>query len=64
MSKKHKEVCTALNYIQKSLILVAAITVCVSIFVFASLVNIPVGTSISPVGLKICAVLARIKKNN
>ena len=64
MSKKHKEVCTALNYIQKSLILVAAITVCVSIFVFVSLVNIPVGTSISPIGLKICAVLARIKKNN
>ena len=34
MSKKHKKVCTVLNYIEKSLILVSAITGCVSISTF------------------------------
>ena len=36
MSKKHKEVCTTLNYIKRFLILSSVITRCVSMSVFAS----------------------------
>ena len=60
VSKKHKKVC--LNYIEQFLILGSAITGCVSISAFASLVGIPVGITISPIGLKICAITAAIKK--
>ena len=42
MSKKHKNVCTTLNYIEHFLILGSAITGCVSVFAFASLVGIPI----------------------
>ena len=37
MSKKHKKVCGALNYIDHSLIVISTITGCVSISPFASL---------------------------
>ena len=40
MSKKHKKVCTTLNYIEHFLILASTITGCVSISAFASLVCI------------------------
>ena len=40
MSKKHKKVCTTLNYIEHFLILGSTITGCVSISSFASLVGI------------------------
>ena len=53
MSKKHKNVCTVSKYIDQLLILVSAITGCVSISAFASLVGIPIGTASSAVGLKI-----------
>ena len=43
MSKKHKEVCTTLNYIEYFLIFGSTITGCVSISDFASLVVIPIG---------------------
>ena len=43
MSKKHKKVCTALNYIEHSLILASAVTGCTSIFAFASSVVILIG---------------------
>ena len=59
MSKKHKNVCGVLNYIEHSLI---QVTGCVSIFDFASLVGIPVDISSSAVGLKICVINAGIKK--
>ena len=62
MSKKHKKVCTTLNYIEHFLILASAITGCISISAFASLIGIPIGITSSAVGLKICAVTARIKK--
>ena len=42
MSKKHKKVCTTLNYIEHFLIFASTITGCVSIFIFASLVGIPI----------------------
>ena len=41
MSKKHKKVCTALNYVENLLILASVVTECVSVSAFASLVGIP-----------------------
>ena len=38
MCKKHKKICTTLNYIEHFLILVSAVTGCISIFVFDSLI--------------------------
>ena len=43
MSRKHKKVCTALNYIEDFLILASTITGCISISSFASLLGIPIG---------------------
>ena len=60
VSKKHKKFC--LNYIEQFLILGSAITGCVSISAFASLVGIPVRITNSPIGLKICVITAAIKK--
>ena len=48
-----------LNYINIHL---SAVTGCVSISAFASLVGIPVGIVGSAAGLKICAITAEIKK--
>ena len=44
------------------LILTSAVTGCVSISVFSSLVGLPIGTASSAVALKICAITAGIKK--
>ena len=61
MSKKHKKVCMTLNYIKHFLILISAITGCISISAFVSLVGIPIGITSSAMWLKICAITARIK---
>ena len=63
MSKKHKKVCTTLNYINHLLILVFTITGCnsVSTFVFF-LFGIPIAITSSAIGQKICVIAARIKK--
>ena len=61
MSKKHKKVCTTLNYIEHFFILASAVTGCVSIFAFASLVGIPIGIISSAVGLKIYTITTVIK---
>ena len=53
MSRKHKKVCTRLNYIEYFLILASAITGCISIFEFASLIGILIGITSSTIGLKI-----------
>ena len=50
-----------MNYTEHWFILVSTITGCVSISTFPSLVGIPVGITSSAVGLKICAITARIK---
>ena len=52
VSRKHKEVCTTLTYIEHFLILASAITGCISILVFASLLGISMGVTISAIGLK------------
>ena len=62
MSKKHKKVCTSLNYIEHFLILAFTITGCVFISAFASLVGVPIGITSSAIGLKVCAITAGIKK--
>ena len=62
MSKKHKKVYTALNYMEHFLILASTITGCISISAFASLLGIPVGNTSSAIGLTICAIAAGIKK--
>ena len=62
MSKKHKKVCTTLNYIEHFLILTSTIAGYVSISYFASLFGIPIGVTSSAIGLKICARSAGIKK--
>ena len=56
MSKKHKKVCTTLNYIKHFLILTSTITGCISISTFASLVGSPIGVTSSGMGLQICAI--------
>ena len=62
MCRKHKKVCTTLNYIEHVLILVSTITGCISISHFASLCGIPIGITSSAIGLKICVIAAGIKK--
>ena len=44
-----------------TLILVSAITGCVSISAFASLIDIPVGITSSVAAINICAIIAEIK---
>ena len=61
-SKKHKKICTTLNYIEHCLILGSTITGCVSLSAFASLPGIPIAITSSAIGLKICAITAAIKK--
>ena len=61
MSKKHKTTCTIINYIEYFLILGFTITGCISISAFASLVDISIKVMSSAVGLKICAITARVK---
>ena len=60
-SKNHKKVCATGKYIEHFLILASAITGCVSISAFASLVGIPIGITISAIGLNICEITAEIK---
>ena len=61
MSREHK-VCATLNYIEFFLFLAFKITEFISTSPFASLLRIPMGITSSPIGLKICAVFAGIKK--
>ena len=62
LSNKNKKVCTTLNYTERFLILVDAVTVRISISAFASLVDISNGIMSSTIGLSICAIIARIYK--
>ena len=62
ISEKHKKTCNYLNYVEHLLILPSTATGCVSGSALASLVAIPVGITSSAVGIKICAIIAGIKK--
>ena len=62
ISRKHKKVYTALNYIEHFLILASAITGCILVFVFTSFsFSIPIGIWSSAMRFKICAIVAGIK---
>ena len=61
-SEGYKETCKYLNYVEHLFILVSATTFCVSISAFASLsVCVPVGITISAVGIKIFVITAEIE---
>ena len=62
MCRKHKTVCRNLNYIKEFLTLASAITGCMSISAFASLLGIPIGITSSAIKLKTCALAAGIKR--
>ena len=63
MSKKHIKVCRVLNYIEHLLVLVSAVTGCVSISTFASLVGILVGICEFCSRIKKCVITAGIKNH-
>ena len=63
MSRKHKKFCRVLNYIDHLLLLISDTVIrCISISYFASSVGIPIGIASSAVTLKICVIIAGIKK--
>ena len=62
MSETHKKICKYLNYVEHLLILISAVTGCVSISGFASLFCVPVGIKSSAVGIKICAITSEGKE--
>ena len=62
ISKKYKKVYRVLTYIEHLLILITTVTGFISISVSASLTGIPIGTTSSAIGLKICAITAAIQK--
>ena len=62
MSKKHKKVCTTLNYIEDFLILASTITGRISIAAFASLLGIPIAIASSAIRLNIWVITGEIKK--
>ena len=61
ISRKHKKVCTTLNYIEHFLTLAFTITGCISYSAFASLLDIPIGITNSAIELKTGAMAAGIK---
>ena len=61
MRKKHKTFCTT-KYVEHFLILASAVTGCVSISAFTSLLGISIAITSSAIGLKTCAITAEIKK--
>ena len=62
MSRKHEKVCVTLNYIENFLILASAVTGCITLSAFSSLLGILIGITSSAIGLKMCAIAAGIKK--
>ena len=62
MIERNKKVYNALNYCKHFLVLVFAVSGCVSISAFASLVSVSVGMAHSAVGSKICVIIAGIKR--
>ena len=62
ISNNHKNVSDTLHYMEHILILVFAVTGCISISALASLVNISMGITSSAIELKICAITVGIKE--
>ena len=64
MSEKHKTLCRDLNYFEHFIIFDSALSSCVSISVFASLIGVFVGIASSAVESKVCAITAEIRMYN
>ena len=62
MSRKHKKVCTSLNYIEHFPTSASTKLECIPISAFASLLGISIGITSFAIGLNICAIAAGIKK--
>ena len=62
ISKKHKMICTTLNYIEHFLVVLSTITGYVSISAFASLIGITMQTESSAIKINICTKTPGIKK--
>ena len=62
ISKKHKMICTTLNYIEHFLVVASTITGYVSISAFASLIGITMQTESSAIKINICTKTPGIKK--
>ena len=61
LGNKNKKLFTTLNYIQHFLTLAFAVTICIYISAFASLIDIFKGTMSSKIGLNICTILQGLK---
>ena len=61
MSKKHKKICTTLNYIEHFIPLASVVTGCISISAFAYLLGIPWGITSFITGLKIWPITVKIE---
>ena len=57
-----KKTCKCLNYAGNHLILASTVTGSFSVFLFSSLAANPVRITSSAIGLKICSIIAGIKK--
>ena len=62
LSNTERKFCTTLNYIDHFLVLVFAVTVCISISPFASLVGISKWIMSPTIGWNICTIIWIIKK--
>ena len=61
MSEKHEKVSRPSKYFEYFLVFISAVSACVSVSTFASIVAIPVGITSSAIGTKIC-ITGGIKK--
>ena len=64
MSNKNKKACTTLNYTEHFLNLLFAVTLCIFVSAFASLINTSSRIMSYIKGLNIFATIVRIKKHN
>ena len=62
ISKKKREVCTTLNFVERFFILAFVVIGCISISAFASSLDISIGITSFSIGLKIYSVTAVAKK--
>ena len=62
MSEKYIKSTKYLNYVEHLLIVASKVTSCLPVSAFASLVCVPVGITVSAVGLKFCAITIALKK--
>ena len=62
MSEKYKKTTKYLNYVEHLIILASNVSTCLSVSAFASLVCVPVGITVSAVGLKFFSIAIALKK--